>query len=130
MRRRSAQLREAGYMSPTLNVRKVTGALGRCGMSVCGYDIQYVRALLGADGLPAYGASPHDGNGRPLAGVRGRPLIQVSSLGLRDIQTAVVTIFHEIAHHKSYRAVGHAGSEAAAERYGQRMYEQFVRYQV
>jgi hypothetical protein len=54
----------------------------------------------------------------------------VSSLGLRDIQTAVVTIFHEIAHHKSYRAVGHAGSEAAAERYGQRMYEQFVRYQV
>jgi hypothetical protein len=127
MRQRSAPWRTAGQTWPTLNIRNVTRALGRCGMSVCGYDIQHVAALLGADGRPAYGVSPHDGHGRPLPGARGRPLIQVSSLALHDIRTAVVTIFHEIAHHRSYRAVGHGGTEAEAERYGQRMYEQFAR---
>ena len=130
MRKRSAQWRAAGHTEPPLNIRKVTRILGRRGMSVCGYDIQQVAALLGADGRPAYGASPHDGHSRPLLGARGRPLIQVSGLALRDIRTAVVTVFHEIAHHRSYRAVGHGGTEAAAERYGQRMYEQFARHRV
>ena len=96
-------------------------------MRVRGYDIEHVARLLGADGRPAYGASPHDGHGRPLVGARGRPLIQVSSLALYDVRAAVVTIFHEIAHHRSYRAVGHGGTEAEAERYGQRRYEQFAR---
>jgi hypothetical protein len=124
----STQCRVAGTYSPALSIRRVRSTLGRCGMSVCGYDIEYVPALRGARGQSAYGASPHDGHGRPLAGPRGRPLIQMSSLALRDIRTAVVTIFHEIAHHRSYRAVGHAGSESAAEWYGQRMYEQFARH--
>lgn len=96
-------------------------------MSVRAYDIEYVATLPGADGQPAYGASPHDGRGRPLPGDRGRPLIQLSGLALADLETAVVTIYHEIAHHRSYRAVGHAGTEAAAEMYGRRMYGEFVR---
>lgn len=120
----------AGVSSPALSLRRVRGSLGRCGMSVCGYDIEYVPALRGAHGQCAYGASPHDGSGRPLVGTRGRPLIQMSSLALRDIRTAVITIFHEIAHHRSYRAVGHAGTESAAEWYGQRKYEQFVRHSI
>ena len=99
-------------------------------MSVRGYDIEHIAALLGPDGRSAYGASPHNGHGRPLAGARGRPLIQVSNLALSDIRTAVVTIFHEIAHHRSYRTAGHGGSEAEAERYGQRMFEQFARHWV
>jgi hypothetical protein len=127
MRRRSAQWQAAGHTAPRLSIRQVRRTLGRCGMSVCGYDIEHVVALMGAGGRPAYGTSPHDGHGRPLCGSRGRPLIQMSSLALRDLRTAVVTIFHEVAHHQSYRAVGHGGTEAAAEQYGQRMYEQFAR---
>lgn len=130
MRRNSAHWRTRGDASPTLNVQKVVGLLGRCGMSVRAYDIECVTALHGTNGSPAYGASPHDGYGRPLVGRRGRPLILVSSLALKDIETAVVTIFHEIAHHRSYRVVGHCGSEAAAELFGQRKYELFARNQV
>ncbi|WP_256787976.1 hypothetical protein [Frankia sp. AvcI1] len=99
-------------------------------MSVRGYDIEHVPVLAGPHGLPAFGASPRDGHGRALLGPRRRPLIQVSSLGLQDIETAVVTVFHEIAHHRSYLAVGHGGSEAEAERFGQRMYDQFARHRV
>jgi hypothetical protein len=51
----------------------------------------------------------------------------LSGLALLDVETAVVTIFHEVAHHRSYRTAGHAGTEAAAESYGQRMYREFVR---
>lgn len=99
-------------------------------MSVRGYDIEHVAWLLGPDGRLAYGASPHDGLGRPLRGDGGRPLIQVSNLALRDIRTAVTTIFHEIAHHESYRTFGHGGTEAAAERYGRQMYERFARRRI
>lgn len=130
MRQRSAQWRATGHTAATLNIRQLRRTLGRCGMSVRGYDIEHVAALLGAHGRSAYGASAHDGHGHPLLGARGRPLIQMSDLALRDIRTAVVTIFHEIAHHRSYRAVGHSGTEAEAERYGQRMYEQFARHWV
>jgi hypothetical protein len=94
-------------------------------MSVSHYDIEQVAVLIGPDGRYAYGSSPHDGRGRPLLGARGRPLIQLSNLALPNTQTAVVTIFHEVAHHRSYRAVGHEGSEAVAEQYGQRMLAMF-----
>jgi len=96
-------------------------------MSVSRYDIEQVTLLIGADGRPAYGSSPHDGHGRPLRGRRGRPLIQLSNLALRDLRTAVITIFHEVAHHRSYRAVGHGGTEAAAEQYAQGMFDLFTR---
>ncbi|MET9262662.1 hypothetical protein [Amycolatopsis sp. NPDC004079] len=126
--RNQKEIRETSIRSARkLNIRELRALLGRCGMSVSDYDIEYVAALHGADGQPAYGASPHDGCGRPLPGNRGRPLILLSDLALADLETAVVTIYHEIAHHRSYRSVGHAGTEAAAERYGWRMYSEFVR---
>jgi hypothetical protein len=114
-------------MVPAVSVRQVTRILGRHGMSVRGYDIEHVPVLVGPRGHPAFGASPHDGHGQALRGPRQRPLIQVSDLALRDVETAVITIFHEVAHHRSYMTVGHGGSEAEAERFGQRMYDQFVR---
>jgi hypothetical protein len=116
-----------GQDAAALTIGQVRMALGRCGMSVRRYDIEHVPELLGADGRPAYGASPHDGLGRPLRGYSGRPLIRVSNLALRDMRTAVTTIFHEIAHHVSYRSFGHGGTEAAAERYGRQMYDLFAR---
>ncbi len=127
MRHQWAQWRDRDRAAQKFNIRQLRTLLGRCGMSVCGYDIEYIATLRGADGQAAYGASPHDGHGRPLVGARGRPLIQVSGLALRNMETTVVTIFHEIAHHRSYRAVGHAGTEAEAEMYGWRMYKEFMR---
>jgi hypothetical protein len=91
------------------------------------FDIEHVEILTGIGGRPAYGASPHDSHGRPLRGRRGRPLILLSTMALRDVETAVITIFHEVAHHRSYRASGNGGTEAAAEAYGQRMYRRFAR---
>jgi hypothetical protein len=96
-------------------------------MSVCGYDFEHVAALPGPDGQLAYGASPHNGHGRPLVGPRGRPLVLLTDLALRNTETAVITVFHEIAHHRAYRVVGHAGTEAEAETYGRRMYNEFAR---
>lgn len=119
--------RGPNHATQTLNIRRLRILLGRCGMSVRDYDIEYVATLPGAGGQPAYGASRHDGHGRPLGGARGRPLVQLSDLALRDIEAAVVTTFHEIAHHRSYRSVGHAGTESEAETYGRRKYEEFVR---
>jgi len=110
-----------------MNIGVLKRTLGRCGMSVSRYDIEQVKLLIGADGRSAYGSSPHDGHGRPLLGKGGRPLIQLSDLALRDWRTAVVTVFHEVAHHRSYRAVGHGGTEAAAEQYAQRMFDLFTR---
>jgi hypothetical protein len=46
---------------------------------------------------------------------------------MRDVETAVVTLFHEIAHHRSFRVVGNGGTEADAETYGRRMYNEFLR---
>ncbi len=127
MRHQWARWRGPGRATQTINIRQLRTLLGRCSMSVCGYDIEYVAVLRGADGQAAYGASPHDGHGRPLVGARGRPLIQVSGLALCNLETAVITVFHEIGHHRSYRAVRHAGTEAEAEIYGRRMYKEFVR---
>ncbi|MCK9876546.1 hypothetical protein MXD59_12295 [Frankia sp. Ag45/Mut15] len=105
----------------------MTTTLGRHGLSVRGYDIEHVRVLPGPRGQPAFGASPHDGGGRPLLGSRRRPLIQLSDLALTDRRTAIITIFHEIAHHRSFLAAGHGGSEYEAERFGERMYHRFAR---
>lgn len=127
MRHQPVQWRNPDQAAQTPNIRQLRALLGRCGMSVRDYDIEYVATLPGVAGQPAYGASPHDGHGRPLVGTQGRPLIQLSGLGLRNMETAVVTIFHEIAHHRSYRAVGHAGTEAEAESYGRKMYKEFLR---
>jgi hypothetical protein len=112
---------------PAVTIAYVVRALGRHGPSVSRFDIEYVEILIGVGGRPAYGASPHDNHGEPLRGRRGRPLIVLSSLALQDMETAVTTIFHEVAHHRSYRATGHGGTEAAAEAYGQRMCQRFAR---
>ncbi len=112
-----------------VTISRVLHALGRCGLSVRGYDFERTPSLTGVHGLPAYGASPHDGAGRPFVGCRGRPLIQLSDRALQDTATAVTTIFHEIAHHRAYRRTGNGGTEGAAEAYGQRMYERFARRQ-
>jgi hypothetical protein len=127
VRQRSSNFRATCRTRSTVTIQTVTTVLGRHGLSVRSYDIERVPTLLGAHGRAAYGASPHDGFGRPLRGTRGRPLIQLSCLALRNLHTAVITIFHEIAHHRSYRTFGHPGTEADAELYGQRMYYEFTR---
>ncbi|MEU3064315.1 ricin-type beta-trefoil lectin domain protein [Streptomyces subrutilus] len=113
-----------------VSIKQVKMALGRADMSVSQYDIVHVPEInTSGDGLPAYANSPHDGNGSPNLGPRGRPVIQISNMGLVDMDTAVATIFHEIYHHRMYSTWpgSMGGTESAAEAYGQAMLGVFRR---
>lgn len=119
-----------GKNGAAVSIKQVKMALGRAGMSVSDYDIVHVPEISTAgDGLPAYGNSPHDGSGMPNLGPRGRPVIQISNMGLADMDTAVATIFHEIYHHQMYATwpSSMGGTESAAEIYGQAMLGIFTR---
>lgn len=124
--RKESQLAPGGQDGPPVSVDQVKMALGRAGMSVADYDIVYVPTIEAEAGMPIYGRSSHV-DGKPLPGPRGRPLIEISELGLSSMKEAVVTIFHEIYHHMSYVQRGEPGRESDAEAYGQRMWEKFER---
>ncbi|MET8057377.1 hypothetical protein [Streptomyces microflavus] len=88
---------------PAVGIKKLKMALGRAGMSVANYDIVHVPVIrTSGDGLPTYANSPTGGSGIPNQGPRGRPLIQISDMGLADMDTAVVTVFHEVYHQQMY----------------------------
>ncbi|MFE2494445.1 DUF6531 domain-containing protein [Streptomyces scopuliridis] len=119
-----------GKNGAAVSIKQVKMALGRAGMSVSQYDIVHVPEIRTAGvGLPAYGRSPYNGNGMPDLGPRGRPVIQISNMGLADMDTVVATIFHEIYHHRMYAiwpgSMG--GKESAAEAFGQAMLDVFRR---
>ncbi|MEU7580330.1 hypothetical protein AB0B50_22340 [Streptomyces sp. NPDC041068] len=88
---------------PADSVRQLRMALGRRGMSVEDYDIVHVPQIDGPLG-PAFGNSPHTSDGFPMRGPRGRPVIEISDLGLRDMDEAVSTVFHETMHHHQQAA--------------------------
>jgi hypothetical protein len=54
-------------------------------------------------------------------------VIEISDMGLADMDTAVLTIFHEIYHHRMNATWGVPGLESAAERYGESMLGMFRR---
>ncbi|MDQ0908728.1 RHS repeat-associated protein [Streptomyces canus] len=117
------QAAPGGKNGAGVSIKQVKMALGRAGMSVKNYDIVHVKEITTADGLPSYGYSPHPG-AKPELGPRGKPVIQISDMGLADMDTAVATIFHEIYHHWSFSRMGNkdfGGKESVAERFGQRM---------
>lgn len=119
-----------GKNGAAVSIKQVKMALGRVDMSVSQFDIVHVPEInTSGDGLPAYANSPHDGNGNPNLGPRGRPVIQISNMGLVDMDTAVATIFHEIYHHRMYSTWpgSMGGTESAAEAYGQAMLGVFRR---
>ncbi|MFJ2137099.1 Hint domain-containing protein [Streptomyces sp. NPDC087845] len=119
-----------GKNGAAVSIKQVKMALGRADMSVSQYDIVHVPEIRTAgDGLPAYANSPHDGNGMPNLGPRGRPVIQISNMGLADMDTAVATIFHETYHHRMYATWpgSMGGTESAAETFGQAMLGVFRR---
>jgi hypothetical protein len=105
-------------------------AVGRAGMSVDNYDVEYVPEILDGMGNPVYGRSPTQGLFRPFQsaelGPRGLPLIQITDLGLSDMNEAVATLFHEVYHQQMLAAFGWTGTEAAAEDFGQRMLSLFL----
>ncbi len=119
-----------GKNGAAVSIKQVKMALGRADMSVAQYDIVHVPEISTAgDGLPAYANSPHNGSGMPNLGPRGRPVIQISNMGLADMDTAVATIFHEIYHHRMYATWpgSMGGTESAAETFGQAMLGVFRR---
>ncbi|WP_278264282.1 RHS repeat-associated core domain-containing protein [Nocardia sp. AG03] len=111
-------------------IERIKMMLGRAGMSVKDYDIEYhpeIRDRLGTDSI--WGDSPHDGGGRPNLGERGRPLIQLSEKAFDSDETLITTIFHEIYHHKQFRMSPYSmgGLEGNAESYGKSMYQEYIR---
>ena len=106
-----------GQAGPAVSLSQVKQCLGRCGLSVRNYDIAYTPQIDSPFG-PAFGRT---------SVVDGKPVIEISDLGLSSMDEAVATIFHETYHVNSLRAFGHTGTEAAAESFGQRMLNQFQR---
>jgi hypothetical protein len=94
-------------------------------MSVSRFDIEHVPEILQPSGDLAYGSSSFVGGSVEL-GSRGLPLIRISDLGLSSMNDAVATIFHEAYHIDQFGAFGSAGTEDAAESYGQRMLQMFT----
>jgi hypothetical protein len=52
-----------------------------------------------------------------MVGGDGRPIIELSQLGLTDRDTAVMTVLHEMYHQKMLSTFGNPGTEADAEQY-------------
>lgn len=105
-------------------------ALGRAGMSVSNYDIVHVPVIrTTSDDLPAYANSPIDGSGMPNPGPRGWPLILISDMALVDMDTAVVTVFHEVYHQQMYATWPNSlsGTHSGADLYGEAMLDLFRR---
>ncbi|MGX1886919.1 putative T7SS-secreted protein [Streptomyces sp. NPDC055287] len=129
--RGESQNSPGGQHGPAVSVNQVKMELGRAGMSVTDYDIVHVPVIRTPTGI-AFGNSPHTADGFPMKGPRNLPLIEISDIGLRDLDEAVATINHEIYHHRHFEITRNSenpwgGSEGAAEEYGQRMLDQFKR---
>ena len=112
-----SQAAPGGQVGPPVSLRQVKMDLGRANMSVADYDIVHVPQILDGVGRPAFGATSIIG---------GKPTISISDLGLSSRSEAVGTIFHEIAHARSFLRTGHGGTESAAAEFGQRMLQRFL----
>jgi hypothetical protein len=122
-----SQRSPGGQNGPAVSVEELKRCLGQCGMSVRDYDIVHVPVIPGPNGYPAFGKSPHNFSNEPNLGPRGRPLIEISDMGLSSMQEAVTTVFHEIYHHRSYALSGSSGGERRSEAYGRAQWQEFSR---
>ncbi|MEV6977248.1 hypothetical protein, partial [Kitasatospora sp. NPDC093806] len=112
-----------------VSIKSVRLALGKAGMSVKGYDIVHVPKIEHPNSI-ALGNSPFGGKGGgnalrvAITGPNELPLIEISTEGLRDMETALKTILHELYHHKT----GHLPDlEEAAENYAEKRYAEYLR---
>lgn len=112
-----SQFAPGGQAGPAVSLDQVKQCLGRCGMSVSKYDISHTPVIDSPVG-PAFGRTSI---------VNGKPVIEISDMGLSSMDEAVTTIFHETYHADAFRAFGTTGTEEAAEGFGQRMLQQFQR---
>jgi hypothetical protein len=93
-------------------------------MSVRDYDLAHVPDL----GQGIIAQSSAYGDGRPVLGAGGRPLIQLSDHALSSMEEAVTSVFHEI-HHITMQMVSRGanrGTEAAAENFGVSMLARYL----
>jgi len=104
-----------GQIGPRVSIKMLKQELGRAGMSIRGYTVKHVPHIEGPLG-PALGVTEYTG---------GRAIIKISDMGLQDMDTAVITVFHEIFHANSFVRCGRGGEEKAAETFGQAMLDKF-----
>jgi hypothetical protein len=117
-----SQSAPGGQRGPGVSIKSLRMAMGRAGMSVKDYDIQYAENIAGVNGEPAYGASPYTASGAPMMNDAGQPIIEISRMGLSDMPTATQTILHELYHQNMLSTTGYPGLESDAEGYAQEMY--------
>ncbi|MCL6670900.1 hypothetical protein [Streptomyces panaciradicis] len=86
------------------------------------YDVVHKAPIIDPDsGEYNFGNSPHTMKTthpyteRPNLGRNGLPIIQISNKGLRSMEEAVVTFFHETYHHYRMANYGDTGSEKEAD---------------
>ena len=121
--RGASQNAPGGQLGLPVTIRQVKSALGHAGMSIRKFDLVHVPEIPQPGGGSAFGNSPNIA-GRPMLGAGGRPIIEISDIGLRNMDEAVATVFHEVFHHKT---AFQEEMEQTAEEYGQAMLRVFKR---
>ena len=122
----NAVFRTAGNVgSDPVTLKQLKMSLGRANMSVKNFEFQHVPKITDAWGNPAFGNMTVDGAGNVLKGASGKPLIQISDLGLSSLDDGVATVFHEIHHVRSAKGLGRVSSEGEAEAFAQKMLQKF-----
>jgi len=93
------------------------------------YEVVHVERIVDhRTGDLAEGNSPHGLNQAPYyrpvpnRAANGKPIIEMSNKGLRNMKEAVVTFFHETYHQKRMAGFGDTGTEEDAEDFGQMMW--------
>jgi RHS repeat-associated protein len=127
MRLASQAFRSAGSVgSRPVSVNQVQIALGKSGLSVAEYEIVHTPVITDPFGRKVFGAMSLDNGGNVVLGPSGRPLIQITDLGLSSMDEAVATIFHEVHHIRAALGTGIPSAEAHAEAFAQRMLRSFL----
>ncbi|MFD8693243.1 DUF6531 domain-containing protein [Kitasatospora purpeofusca] len=79
-----------------------------------------------AEGVSPHGLRPKTLTDVPNLAEDGRPIIEMSNLGLRSMKEAVITFFHEVYHQEQMRMHGVTGTEDDAEAFGQAMWRKII----
>jgi hypothetical protein len=124
-------LRRGGKVESTgpVSLKRLRVTLGRAGESPSPYFLRKASkadlealAKSGADPSTIYAWVSRDGAGAVIKDVKGRPIINFTSLGLSSLEEAVKSYGHEVQHIKDFIARG-VSSEADAEKAGEELWK-------
>ena len=106
-----------------VSVKTLKINLGKAGLPVHDYEIVHVANMTDPFGRPVFGRMGVDGAGNVICGQSGKPLIEITDLGLQSMEQAAFTVFHEIHHIRSAIGSGVVSLEQHANAYAAKMLE-------